>query len=770
VAIGERIMAKKKTGKTGSMRGQIPSLDAYLTRIGAEELNFRRFMVKEYVKGNHYYVEKTLITIDPDRKLVCSRGEHEPTDKERKEIEAALLLATFPHSMAVAERAALIKAADIGGEVYLFRARGGPNSGKVIMLQQKFVNEGGGKVYVPWTFWGDGQWRRMEPEGKLPFWKPNKVGRAHPSGMKMIHEGAKAANYVTELIRDKTRLADHPWGKVLALYEHWGMIGGALAPHRTDYDELRAETPTEVVYACDNDFLGESALQVVSENYRGSMSGIRFGRQFPPSWDMADPMPAGLYAGKRYVGPSLSTLKTPATWATDRVPAGAKAYKNVLRQPFLENWVHSVSPEVFIHVDQPNVMLSAKEFDSTVRPYSHAESTSRIMLASDISKSAIIKYDPSRASGLYGSKEGRFFNTHAKSEIEPETGDPAPFLKFMEHLVPTELDRTVLMRWCATLIARPAAKMAYSVLLISENQGVGKTTLGEHILTPLIGDCNTSFPSEHDIVESQFNHWLAHKRLAVVNEIYAGQSAKAYDKLKTIVTDRAVNVNRKHMPPYTIQNWIHVFACSNSMRALKLDMRDRKWYLPRVTEEKRSHEEWVALYDWLKNGGGLGIIRSWAENFVKEKGHVLEGEEAPPSEIKREIAVEGYSDGQALVAETLEEILGTLTSDHPDDVARRKDWEERGMVDEGRVIVNDRDLQRLITDVVHSGKPSDRLERPLTIRKVARENGWFVGSPRQYRLNGGPLQRVRFITNDVSVALRGLNGLEPLSLDWKKLV
>jgi len=55
-------------------------------------------------------------------------------------------------------------------------------------------------------------------------------------------------------------------------------------------------------------------------------------------------------------------------------------------------------------------------------------------------------------------------------------------------------DRIELMRWCATLIARPDIKMNYGVLLISETQGVGKSTLGEKILAPLIGKLNASFP------------------------------------------------------------------------------------------------------------------------------------------------------------------------------------------------------------------------------------------------------------------------------------
>ena len=60
-------------------------------------------------------------------------------------------------------------------------------------------------------------------------------------------------------------------------------------------------------------------------------------------------------------------------------------------------------------------------------------------------------------------------------------------------------------------------RMSYGMLLISEKQGVGKTTLGASILGPLIGTWNCSFPGENDIL-AQFNEWVAHKRLAVVSD------------------------------------------------------------------------------------------------------------------------------------------------------------------------------------------------------------------------------------------------------------
>src|SRR6516164_5267593 len=114
----------------------------------------------------------------------------------------------------------------------------------------------------------------------------------------MVHEGAKAARYIDALINDpamREEAKKHPWLDDLRMYEHWGMIGGALAPHRTDYSELRKAQPVEVVYVCDNDLAGKAVPKVFSRLYGGKMKAIRFDGRWPESWDMADPIPEKMW-------------------------------------------------------------------------------------------------------------------------------------------------------------------------------------------------------------------------------------------------------------------------------------------------------------------------------------------------------------------------------------------------------------------------------------------------------------------------------------------
>ncbi|MCI0559303.1 MAG: DUF5906 domain-containing protein [Nitrososphaera sp.] len=706
---------------------EIPALAVYIDRVGAEQLNYRRFMIKDH-KG-HYYTERCLIKISPEGDITCSKKEYAPTKEEAANIKQAVLESNWPKAIGAKNIDALLKKSKANkSNLFLFWSR---RDKTITMVQERKTMKDGTKAYLPWTFFNDGQWRCMEPDGQLPFWKP-KEKRPRLARI-MIHEGAKAATFVDWLVNDaeaaKAR-EQHPWSEELAEYEHWGIIGGALAPHRADYEELRREKAIEVVYICDNDHPGKDALTEVSRNWGRALKAIKFDNNWPQSWDMADEFTPKtcpkLYNKKgSYIGPSLIGLMNPATWATESSINGPGRPVLSIRQPFREEWLHCVRPDVYIHRSRPNHVWIATEFNSFVQPFSDAGDTARLLRSDQVSKGAVLSYEPNKEPGLYGSVEqGYYINTHVPTHIKPRKGDIKLWSHYLEHMFPVEQDRLEMMRWCATLIARPDVKMFYGCLLISETQGVGKTTLGEKILAPLMGADNVSYPSEADITDSNFNYWSAHKRLAIVNEIYAGHSSKAYDKLKSVITDKIINVSKKYQANYEIANWLHVFACSNSIRALRLSDDDRRWFVPKVTEEKQPTRYWERFNAWLINEHGLGIIRWWAHEWLKKNDAVRQGDPPPWSTAKQEVIDEAMSPGMELASFALDYI--------------RK-------VAGDAVIVADLALINMIKDIMYEGRHNDRLERPLTIRKLAKAKGWFIHPERvniQSWCSGNRLYRI----------------------------
>lgn len=693
-------MIKKKSNAT---KFDTPALDAYIKRINAEQCNFRRYMVKEY-KAKYYY-ERSKIEIKADGTIECTTVRHSPTPEEAEAIKAEIVKVDWPTSSTTETITRLKVTKD---NLFVFWDRDRKN---IIMCQQR-IDHNGEKSYIPWSWWSDQVWRNMEPDGKLPFWKPNPTRN---KAMIMIHEGAKSAAFVDGLVNDisrKKELAAHPWGEELSKYEHWGMIGGALAPHRADYSELHAEAPSATVYVCDNDYFGRKALEVISKHYGRQLTGIKFGEEFPYSWDLADPMPESLFNGKRWNGKMLDEYKHFATYATETLPIVGKGRPpQVLKDCFAQEWVHCISPCVYIHKNKPGKIYTTDEFDEAVHAFSGLQATSGLMTANEAVKVSEIKYIPAKPPGIYG-RNGMHFNTYCPSDIREEKGDYRPFLDFMEHLFPIERDRIEVMRWIATLISRPDIKMTYALLLISEAQGVGKGTLGDRILKPILGAENVSSPSENEVVEGNYTYWMAHKRLAVINEIYAGHSSLAYNKLKPLITDPTITVRKKFLADYEIDNWLHLFACSNNFNALKLTGEDRRWLIPKVTEDKKNNAYWSRINRWLADEGGLGIIMYWAREFLKDHTYVAAGEVAPWSTTKLVVVGEGYTPGIQMVSNILDIIKRNVDS---------------GIEDWKRCILLDTDFVGLIQDNIPERQISYG-DRQAAVRGAAKTIGWHISN------------------------------------------
>lgn len=470
---------------------QFPKLAAYIDRIDAEQLNFRAFMKKDYKA--HYYVEKTLIKISPDGDVICDHEEYAPTDIEAKaikeefqakksdtwppkailasNIDSLLLLLNDRHKK---KNWPKVKKQDLY-PVYSRKETG------IIMVQQR-VDLEGRKFYLPWCLWSDNKWRNMEPnaDGRLPFFKPPERNTTYI----MIHEGAKAAAHVQWLCFSKEPEAqklriDHPWVHFLKQYDHWGMLGGALAPNRADVDEVIRENPAEVIYVCDNDFAGKAMISQLSKRFadrlKCSFQYITFDQQFPPTFDLADQFPRSLFNDQGlYIGPLPENCTRSATWATRRIePEEGKPYY-VLRPEFINEWFFAIEPPVFVNRFRPDWLLSEKAFNTEVRAFSHLKDTASHLITHAESKTEGVAYEPAHKPGLLTGDGGLKVNTHQPAKIKSIASEPAAFLEYMRRLIPDDRDRHELMRWCATLIAKPEIRMQYGVILISEQQGGGR--------------------------------------------------------------------------------------------------------------------------------------------------------------------------------------------------------------------------------------------------------------------------------------------------------
>lgn len=613
----------------------------YLARINAEPRSLLKAVVKEQI-GN-YWIDLAIIKFSKLGDVEATEG-YEPTSQELEAIKAELSTVTWPQCITIPEgypgAPALVRDAD-PEDIYEFR----DVNGNITMLQVRKVRKGE-KSYIPVTYYDDDEYRFAEPEGLLPLYGLENLKN---NTTVFISEGAKAARY-GQLIADG-KVPNHPWATELSYACHVGFVGGALSPARTDWSVLKKYGVKRAYIIADNDLPGNEAVPKIAQHLSCPTFAIQFTNEFPVSFDIADPFPENFFrkiGSKRfYTGPGFRDCLNPATYMTNLIKIvdnnGKDKIVPVLRYHARDQWAYIETNEMWVNTEFPDIMRRTENLDKMLVPFSDAPKTSNLLFAAYTGRTPNLCYRPDIKGKVITNAGTAALNLYVPPSIKGQEGDISPFLEFMEYLIPDEKDRHETLRWVATLIGRPDVRMLYGLLLISSVQGIGKSTLAEKICAPLVGMHNCSFPSESQITDSNFNGWLAQKRLAVVAEIYAGSSWKAANKLKSYITDTHIDVNPKFERPYKIENWVHIAASSNSHGALKIEQSDRRWLIPTVNEEKWPRKTFDSFFDWL-DSGGLSIIKWWSENVWKD--YVQRGESAPMSQGKADMIDDSRSEAQ----------------------------------------------------------------------------------------------------------------------------
>ena len=369
-------MAKMITDLT-----QITAVREYLHRIGAEPRSLLTAVVKE--KQGAYWTDLAVIKFERDG-LVSGPEHFLPTDNELMKIQSAFTEYEFPSQQSVKGLTGLPQVLkDVpADDLFKFLA---PN-GDIIMLQHRREGKEGEKNYVPWTYWSDGKWRPAEPEGRLPLWGLDAV---NDHSNVFIHEGAKAARAMREMVEGKTKeakakLAAHPWGAELSAGAHVGWIGGALSPARTDWGVLKQLGVKTAYIVSDNDAAGLSAVPSISFRLRMPSFHLQFTDEWPASFDLADEFPKKMFKNlegiKHYIGPSWNTCVHPATWATDSIPNAKGRPSIVLRPHFKEMWQYIEEADLFVCVEMPEIVRTEPIANKMMAGFSHSANTTGLIL------------------------------------------------------------------------------------------------------------------------------------------------------------------------------------------------------------------------------------------------------------------------------------------------------------------------------------------------------------------------------------------------------
>lgn len=267
-----------------------PTLVAYVQRVGAEFKSFRRAVIEEHA-GGEYHRDTATIRVDAEGTVTWIGNVEGPSEAEVKAIQKEVSTAGWPVPAKASKHSlpnALMK--EPSESIFQFLTLDGEH---VTFIQHRFEPEGKPKVCTPWSFWSDGEWRQMEPDGPLPLFGLEQLKDYQDV---FIHEGPKAAREVRRMVAQETRAARdafnaHPWSKDLIYNGHLGWAGGAPNPHRTDWSVLRKAGVKNIIVVADNDQPGQEAVKKISRMTLLPMAAVMFDNRFKTGFDLADPWP-----------------------------------------------------------------------------------------------------------------------------------------------------------------------------------------------------------------------------------------------------------------------------------------------------------------------------------------------------------------------------------------------------------------------------------------------------------------------------------------------
>ena len=136
------------------------------------------------------------------------------------------------------------------------------------------------------------------------------------------------------------------------------------------------------------------------------------------------------------------------------------------------------------------------------------------------------------------------------------------------------------------------------------------------------------------MLTGRFNEHLSGKVLVFADESTWGGDPAAADKLKGMVTESTMPIERKFLPLIEEPSALHIIIASNNEWPIAIPMDDRRFMVLDVADTKRQDDTYFApLRDELQDGGLAGLLHDLLAHRVDE--HALR--HPPSTKGKREV-------------------------------------------------------------------------------------------------------------------------------------
>lgn len=197
--------------------------------------------------------------------------------------------------------------------------------------------------------------------------------------------------------------------------------------------------------------------------------------------------------------------------------------------------------------------------------------------------------------------------------VDPVAGDPKPFVDYARLILGNGNDAfgEYVLDWLAYKIQNPTKPVGTALMLFSEQEGTGKSTLG-WIMRELFKHHSRILSAT--AIAAKHNSWMVGAMFIQCDEVNLRKFSSGMDRVKVLITSDKVEVEPKGVDSFAIDNCCGLLLTTNKRDALPTGRSDRRLAMNEVSvAEKQNARYWKPFYGWLENEGGLAIILDYLQ-------------------------------------------------------------------------------------------------------------------------------------------------------------
>jgi hypothetical protein len=162
-----------------------------------------------------------------------------------------------------------------------------------------------------------------------------------------------------------------------------------------------------------------------------------------------------------------------------------------------------------------------------------------------------------------------------------------------------------LVRWMAFAVQRPGTAPGVMLVLRSDMEGVGKSTVSQ-LLLKIFGPHGHLANSLGEVF-GQFNEVLANKSFVALEESSFPGDHRGAAAIRATITGTHLTINPKGRRAYTVPNMLHLILTTNASWAVPAGAEARRFFVLDVTRrEGRAYFD--ALYSEINSGGVAAML------------------------------------------------------------------------------------------------------------------------------------------------------------------